>query len=233
MSARGHLQRWPFFFARTAKERFVKKVAVTVLSILALSGCSNRLAVTKVEPEKVNDGPVYHLPKVRYDITVSYTLKSCNPTPQFDVTAKAAEVYIPDPVHWYQVDYESLRSGTKTTNLEIDLYPNGTLKTINASAEDKTAKIAVAIGKAMAQLALPGIGPSGLLETECKPAVTAAITKVMETTKTITEIEEGTRGATPEERQESLNSLKEHLARLVLKRTEGPDYENTIYKLQE
>lgn len=126
-------------------------------STLLLGGCVGTLetrpnrAVTS--PDAALSGISYALPKVRYDVKLRRSLAECpvglingKPTAlKFAIDVSATPVFLAGES--YQVDYEKLAGWLRTANFEIKLYPNGTLKSIGAGAEDKTAETISSIAK--------------------------------------------------------------------------------------
>lgn len=67
------------------------------------------------------------------------------------VSAIATPTYLAGEA--YSVDYERLSSWLRTANSEIKHYPNGTLKSIGAGAEDKTGEVINSVAKTALSLA--------------------------------------------------------------------------------
>lgn len=57
------------------------------------------------------------------------------------VSAQIASHLIADTGHAYAIDYEKLGSALKTTDITVEKYPNGTLKSINATIADQSAAV--------------------------------------------------------------------------------------------
>lgn len=71
---------------------------------------------------ELGDGDFGYQVKVGYSVAV---------TPRF----------LPDLDHTYALDYQSMASPLKKTEFDFEKYPNGTLKSINATVEDRTAEV--------------------------------------------------------------------------------------------
>lgn len=116
-------------------------VAFAVPAILA--GCTTLQSMElggKVSPH----GIVYYLPETKLDIRVTRTIKDCSETlliPKISILATAEAVTGADVSKAYVVNYETLQSGMKHTDLGVDLYENGTLKGINVSIADKSGEV--------------------------------------------------------------------------------------------
>lgn len=129
---------------------------LAAFAALGLGGCTTHLESGRASPGSIPQGVVYHLPHLLYDVDVTREVISCPATPgalvEFKMTAKATpRVVAGEPI---VIAYEELASVTKTSDLTIELYANGTLKSINLTVDDKTAdlaaetfKAAVSVGK--------------------------------------------------------------------------------------
>lgn len=138
------------------------------IALLALSsaagGCTTHLSSGRPAEGGITSGVVYYLPRVDYDMQVTWILSSCpkqpGDRPEFDVTAKAtAETSAGEPV---SISYEDLSSLSKTTDFGIELYPTGILKSVNVTVNDHTADIAAEGIKAAVGIAKMVIGVPGL-----------------------------------------------------------------------
>ncbi len=132
--------------------RFLKMTALAGLSML--TACTH-IATTpdhlKTSRSEALEGVTYALPMLQYDLTVARTLITC-PTSQtiggaavvdatlaFKIEASASPRYVPGEV--YLIDYDSLSSWFKTSAFALERHPNGTLKSLNASATDQTGDV--------------------------------------------------------------------------------------------
>ncbi|KSL70728.1 hypothetical protein APA73_11330 [Pseudomonas aeruginosa] len=120
-------------------------------SIVFTAGCQTHL---DVKPDgngdyinkggKARIGVEYGLPMVQFNLSVTRTLVRCqdenNRTDIRFATQVAAEPHYVVGER-FVVDYESLSNWSKITGLDLQTYDNGTLKSINASAEDQSAAI--------------------------------------------------------------------------------------------
>lgn len=134
--------------------------------ILGLIGCTTTLTTQRVGPvgSAPQPGWDYSLPFAQYDITIVRTLETCGEEPTVAITATAVTNFVADPANAFTIDYRSLASATKISNLEIEKYPNGMLKKIGASAEDRTGPVIVNTATALAKIAAAAMGfPSGVV----------------------------------------------------------------------
>ncbi|MDB5711572.1 MAG: hypothetical protein JWL96_3642 [Sphingomonas bacterium] len=119
-----------------------------------LSGCVGKLATTPnratTSLSMARTGTSYALPKVQYEVKLTRTLAECpgefvddDPTKptalKFKVSVTATPSYVAGES--YNVDYRKLPGWLRTASFEIKLYPNGTLKSMGASAEDRTGEV--------------------------------------------------------------------------------------------
>jgi hypothetical protein len=128
---------------------------VTVVAVacsLLLGGCVGRLETTPYR-ERTDTlsgalrGVTYSLPKLQYDVKLTRWLAECpgdtvdgRPTAlKFQVEMEATPKYVSGEA--YTVNYERLAGLLRTSNFEIKYHPSGTLKSMGAGADDKTAEV--------------------------------------------------------------------------------------------
>lgn len=121
-------------------------------ALLALSACTTHLDVDHALPSDPASrrGIAYFLPFTQFDTKTTWTLAACDAQgiPEIAVSFAATPVSAPDPDHLYTIDYSSLDAISKTSSVKVDFHDSGAIKSINASAEDRTAEIA---GKAISE----------------------------------------------------------------------------------
>ena len=167
--------------------------ALSIFSVLVLTqfllGCSTtRLSVTadpKGAEKQVAVGMPYQLPMLSYTITITRSMEECGTlseggvpsqeelTKAFTLKMQAVAKDAIVPGKTFNIDYLKLASWTKITSLAFATYPNGVLKSINASASDKGPEIAsslISSGFTIAKL-VAGIPP--IRVTERTPENTA------------------------------------------------------------
>lgn len=106
----------------------------------------------------------YGLPMVQFNLSVTRTLVKCQD--EHDKTDIRFSTKVAAEPHYvvgkrFVVDYESLSSWSKVAAFDLQTYDNGTLKSINASAEDQSAAIigdVVKVGIGVASL-VSGVPP--------------------------------------------------------------------------
>jgi hypothetical protein len=113
---------------------------------------------------------VYSLPYTRYDVVVTRCFVGCGDgatQPSYTYAATPAASTHADPTKTYTVDYESLSSAFKTSDLKLTWGDNRTLTAINASATDKTGDVIVNTVTGLATLAVTVAsgGAAGKAET--------------------------------------------------------------------
>ncbi len=119
--------------------------------LVALTGCAGTVETSRLDYRYSSDialnGVSYALPMLQYEVTVTHTLTGCGPTLDakkvvksdsltFDTKVEPKARYIPG--ERYNVDYRKLSGLFRTSNFTIEYFPNGTIKSIGAGAEDKT-----------------------------------------------------------------------------------------------
>jgi len=138
-----------------------------VTAAAALSACTTtELKSVRVAKDQVplKTGALYNLTFTQYKLVVTRRAK-CTPTEQpgdkrhyfgvdFSVVASSSEV--PDPLRYYVLDMESPQGFFKSTDVSVSYHENGAIKSINATAEDKTGEFIGATAKALSKLAAAG-----------------------------------------------------------------------------
>jgi hypothetical protein len=144
----------------------MRGLASVVAASLLLSGCATNLATTPDRTFTKDSGDAlvgvsYALPMAQYDITLTRALSAC---PEgISATLLGEEIYVPTKGlkfsrkaeakisygagERYTVDYRALQSWIKISGFSFGVYPNGTLKTINASADDQTGEVVKNVAK--------------------------------------------------------------------------------------
>ncbi|GAB7552253.1 hypothetical protein NRB_17550 [Novosphingobium sp. 11B] len=127
--------------------------AAAIAALALLSGCVGKLATTPnravTSLGMARPGTSYALAKVQYDVKLSRALAECpgefadnDPTKPTALKFKIAVTATPSYVagESYDIDYSKLPGWLRTASFELKLYPNGTLKSLGASAEDRSAE---------------------------------------------------------------------------------------------
>ena len=124
---------------------------IALTCFLSLVGCTTQLQVMSDEADigKLKDpkggpleGVIYYLPSVEFDITATWRLVSCNDDKaDARLSFELAERYVADHSRPFVIDYKMLEAWLKHTDLEVLLYPNGTLRSINGDVQDKAGTV--------------------------------------------------------------------------------------------
>jgi hypothetical protein len=144
---------------------------------VVVQGCSTNLKVhtlAAVKKDPALQGAQYSLPFSRYKVSVARTLKDCGkpsaPKLTFDIAVTAEQLFEPDPSATFVIDTGSLSNVFKTSELSWELYENGMLKSVGASAEDQTGQVITSVLSAGLKIAqaviLPGTAAVGTLSAE-------------------------------------------------------------------
>lgn len=148
----------------------MRTLLVLVLS-LALSACSTSLSSNQWSGAQiaVPSGNMYYLPATQIHGSISFIPTSCkivDGAPKFEyeiIDSTISSSTVADIEQHYYIDYLKLNSAAKTTSASFDFYPIGTLKSVNAEIEDRTAETLGAIAGAALNIVraaafVPGMG---------------------------------------------------------------------------
>lgn len=107
------------------------------------SGCATHLIVNRItDPtQHLAAGAPYVLNFTQYEITVTRRLKSCEGNFVVATQYEIGQKEVADPMRRYVIDMSSLQSPFKTTKLTLTYHDSGALKSLNASADDKTGEV--------------------------------------------------------------------------------------------
>jgi hypothetical protein len=72
---------------------------------------------------------------------------------EVSITPTVTPRYVPDPNHSFLIHYADLGNGMKETRLELEKYENGTLKSLNATLDDRTAEVIAGTLRGLASIA--------------------------------------------------------------------------------
>jgi hypothetical protein len=125
----------------------------SAIAALLIGGCVGTLETSPYRERTTTlggalRGVTYSLPKLQYEITLTRSLIECpgetgtdgKPTAlKFAIEVAGTAQYVPGEA--YTVNYHRLAGLLRTSNFEIKYWPNGTLKSLGAGAEDKTADV--------------------------------------------------------------------------------------------
>lgn len=96
-----------------------------------------------------------------------------------ELRTRVEPLFLPDMNHVYTLDYAGTRRSLKKTEYEVETYENGTLKSINATLEDKTADVIRASLSGVLSIAAAATGvplPIGNLPTPLSGTVPRLMT---------------------------------------------------------
>jgi hypothetical protein len=170
---------------------------IGLAGLLTLCGCTSLQTSTAPHTGDTRlavQGIPYNLPILQYELKITRTLTQCfepksdgtpsdNPKVVFAVAIEAVPHYVSG--ERYMIDYRSLAGFTKITSFSLESHASsGTLKSINATAEDRSAQIISAgirtgIGIASLAMGIPRVESFSEQEQEqtqkvqvlgCKPA---------------------------------------------------------------
>jgi len=161
---------------------------LTVALSIALGGCTSLNVHKFGSEESSRQGIAYFLPFTQFETKLTWTA-SCDAnngnefklTPKAEMTPKTG----PDPDGLYVIDYQSLDAFTKTSDVKVEFYENGAIKSINASADDNTGEILsttlTAVGKFTRAIAFGDAdGRDEPVQLVCKDELVQAIQNARE-----------------------------------------------------
>lgn len=160
------------------------RIAITggLLAATLLGGCTTHLESAKVDPSKPQSrqGIAYFLPFTQFTVTTTWVVGTCGETgPEFAVTVDAEPGSAPDPYGMQVIDYQSLSAWTKTSSVKVDFYDSGAIKSINASADDKTGEIIGSVASMVGKIgAFAAVGHGAALSSTCSDELNEALGKV-------------------------------------------------------
>jgi len=174
------------------------RIAAMAAGGLMLSACTTSLSVSELAPPDASAtarqktlpaGLVYHLPAAvvtpaafvairdcPVDADLAKQLKDIRPTgvkPVTEITfvvgGALGVTQVPDQA--IVIDYRNLQKFLKTTSLSLERWPNGMLKSVNASVEDQTPEAIAALAAAAGSVALLATGAPGAGALAMAPGV--------------------------------------------------------------
>lgn len=129
---------------------------VAAVAVLVLASCTSLTSYSDRQPEhktQALEGVRYSLPMRQYDIEITRSLEKCESKKDgkdiADVElSMSAKVTARDVAgESFLLNYTDLSGWTKTTSIAIETYDTGVIKSLNASADDKSAEIVSATVK--------------------------------------------------------------------------------------
>lgn len=174
---------------RKTLERSRLTSALLVVVAIGLQGC------TILNAERVNHGKMivqgapYNLTFTQYDLTIKYRLVSCVKDPdkalapgeqpvsdvKIETTVEAKRKEARDTRREYVIDFAALRSFFKTTDVTVEYYDNGALKSVNATVDDKTAEFLKSSFSVAARVAMLSAGAGADKTQGCSQEVRDAL----------------------------------------------------------
>jgi regulator of replication initiation timing len=138
------------------------KLISTATMLVFTTGCTSLKVVEFDGSPESRRGIAYFLPFTQFDTTVTWAASCDKSTKELSITPKVEAVQKtgPDPLGLYVIDYRSLSAFSKTSGVKVDIYDSGSIKSINASADDRTAELLsatlIAVGKVVKAVAVSG-----------------------------------------------------------------------------
>jgi hypothetical protein len=157
-----------------------------ILALASLTaGCSTSLTIKRFNESDPSSavGAPFPLMFTQYDIAVSRQVIGCGPKLKAKVSAEIkTNKTLPDPNQLFVLDTGSLSSALKTGAVKTTYYPTGSVATLNANAEDKSAAVIANVVQTFAKVvtisaaagALPG-APVEACTDETKKALAEVV----------------------------------------------------------
>jgi hypothetical protein len=161
-----------------AMHRVLSHTAVLLSAAIATSGCGTQSTKPTAGPDAAFIN--YQLPVSAAQLTLNLTLTECGPAPKGKGTVALTPVVRPSPFpeHYFHIKGADLASFTKKRELKIDLYPNGAIKTVNASVADRTGAILANVLKLATAAAAFDAATPRLAKIACNAKTAEAIRDV-------------------------------------------------------
>lgn len=141
--------------------------AIAVAACFTTAGCTTHLQSHTPSDKGITQGATYHLPELHYDVEVKRTLTQCpilpdqhHPDVVGQVEFQTRATATPRTVAGQEVviDVEALSAFTKITSFDLERYPSGIIKSVNAKVDDRTADVAKEAFKAIVSVGKIAIG---------------------------------------------------------------------------
>ncbi len=130
-----------------------------LLAALVFPNCA--IATERKPPLAVGAGPgiVYRLPSTSLSLSADLVLRSCTDK---EIVADATVAIVASggasDVATYRLNADGLMAAAQKRDVAVELYDNGTLKSLNTVADDRTGAIVINVFKAVAQVAGAFVG---------------------------------------------------------------------------
>jgi len=178
----------------------VRKQIAAVGLCAALAGCGTTLTATPVTREQLSTGEpksgvAYFLPRSKLDAKLSWTLTQCvAPTtgqPEVVLTPKVefTTAYVRDDQAIILIDHTEFAGALLNTELKIETYDNGTLKSLNATAESRAAQAINSTLTAFGKILPKVLGAGATASAECTPQAIAQLAEIPKIKEKIQDLE--------------------------------------------
>lgn len=163
-----------------------------VALVFLVAGCSTAIQSTPVATNNtdVESGILYYLPASAIEASMTFVPTSCQLadgkiTFNYEITdAVVKQSFVQDTTRQFLFDFTKLNSALKLTSANVEMYRNGTIKSINTSVEDRSGEVIGAIGgmalnlvKATTFVAGAPVADGGK-STGCSPAITEQLAQL-------------------------------------------------------
>lgn len=166
------------------------RCASWVISLSLLASCTTELNAVRVKKSEPGNDPIvpaagapYFLTFTQFDIVVTRRVASCWDDAgvaqlKIAVETKASGREARDPERHYVIDFAKLQSIFKSTDMSVEYYDTGGIKSVNAAAEDRSGEVISSLASSAVKIAVGTVGVGGAANGACKQAVADAVKDV-------------------------------------------------------
>lgn len=171
-----------------------RAILLSMVVLLVLTGCSSKVAVTKVDPKdpKTHVGIPHPLLYSRYDVTMNWQVKKCGKKLELLVKSEFSDpISAVDGNQLYVIDPNSLSGIFKTSKLSVGYSEMGAPMSLNAEIKDHTAEVLLnvaSVGLGVAKLAavpIPGAPAAPAPGDVCTDEVVKALLDLVTQNETV------------------------------------------------
>lgn len=202
------------------------RAALALFLAYALSACTTTLNVLRIEdqPKSVPEGIVYYLPARAFNVALAFEFQGCagragKTVLPYILSATVSDLVVADQQEAYVIQYKHLTAVTKVTDIDIALWDNGVLKSVNAQIDDRSAQVITSTVESLGSLArVAGLAFMDAGATErgfCKDEFEKNLVKVKEAKKMVADA-----AAQDEQRTEAAAALKKESATIATLKAE-------------
>jgi uncharacterized protein YfiM (DUF2279 family) len=167
------------------------RCACWTVSLFLLASCTTELnsvrvkkTASGVDPVAPAAGAPYFLTFTQFDVVVTRRVASCwdddagVPELKIAVEVKASRKEVRDPQRHYVIDFAELQSAFKNTDMAVEYYDTGGIKSVNVTAEDRSGQVISSVVSSAAKIVVGTVGVAGIASRVCEQPVADAVKAV-------------------------------------------------------